>query len=436
MHDVAVTPGLLNANGVLTAYAHLASDCNLARLYAVDDRAQLVGGSQDERYWLDAYMKVVNQLCCDSIRQGVLGEMLFAIFRGISSVFKLHAHTDEGGYARRAAYTADYPRPRGWINAERDPNAMHIFCKLKKPHARCVLADCLELLLLCAGLFQDSDPLATGVEGEKSFVTLVTPTNLERTKQQGTPDYYSQMLGILERWREHVVNTIGVWQGCPSYSRKYASSGFLAYCRSERPDRHLMCTSTDGILAYSWVEPCALNLSNRGCRLPGPGGINCPRNIRYFNTKAKTSPIEHALVEDSRGCTSGAWELYRIRHWQARAQGATYLCSPRVSSKNGYDSVQLRLNTGGAPALTREVSLAHQGDEEVSLADMLWERPHCPIPFQGEVSVVGSRAAGLVCRIRKCANFFSAAHHGTDVKVTVGALHQCENCRRFRCPRK
>ncbi len=151
LHDLAVTPGVLNANGVLTAYAHLASDCNLERLYAVDDRAQLVASDQGIRYWLDVYMKVVNQLCCDAMRQGVLGEMLFSIFRGISCVLKLHSHTDEGGYARRAAYTADYPRPRGWVNAVRDPDAMNIFKKIQKPHARCVLADCLELVLLCVG---------------------------------------------------------------------------------------------------------------------------------------------------------------------------------------------------------------------------------------------------------------------------------------------
>ncbi len=69
MHDLAATPGVLNANGVLMAYAHLASDCNLERLYAVDDRAQLVAGDQGVRYWLDAYMKVANQLCCDAMRQ-------------------------------------------------------------------------------------------------------------------------------------------------------------------------------------------------------------------------------------------------------------------------------------------------------------------------------------------------------------------------------
>ncbi len=78
-------------------------------------------------------------------------------------MLRVYGHTQEGGFARRAIMNADYPSPRGWVNAPRDCNAFYVFRTLVRTERHDVLADCVELLLQTAGLLHDADPLAGGV---------------------------------------------------------------------------------------------------------------------------------------------------------------------------------------------------------------------------------------------------------------------------------
>ncbi len=58
--DFAVTPGAGLTNAILTAYAHIASDCGLDRIFVIDDSAQLITGIRDGYYWLECYMRLAN----------------------------------------------------------------------------------------------------------------------------------------------------------------------------------------------------------------------------------------------------------------------------------------------------------------------------------------------------------------------------------------
>ncbi len=72
--------------------------------------------------------------------------------------------------------------------------------------------------------------------------------------------------------------------------------------------------------------------------------------------------------------------------------------------------------------LTDEISLACELRLESSLEDKCWWHPHCPVPMNGEVSVLCGESAGLVCRDSRNSNFFESEHHGTQVNVVVWRL--------------
>ncbi len=227
--DFAVTPGPGLSNGVLTAYAHLCCDCGLQRLFVVDDTAQLVTGVRNPHFWLECYMRVANQMACDAMVQGVLGAWLFAFARGVSCVLTLHSHTEEGGYARRALMNADYPSPRGWINAPRDRNAFNVFNELVRTDIHYVLADCIEILLQCAGLLHDAEPLASGIVNGDAFATVIKCDPTISDARIATPVDFPGLLGVMQEWQRHAIANLPVWQGHSTSRQAPETSGSPRY---------------------------------------------------------------------------------------------------------------------------------------------------------------------------------------------------------------
>ncbi len=395
------------AVGVLTAYSHIANDCGVQRLFVIDDSAQLITGSREPYFWLECYMRAANQLAVDAQVEGVLGEWLFAFARGVSCALTLHSHTDEGGYAHHAMRYASYPTPRGWVNAVRDRNAFKIFTiyiRTEKYHA---LADCVELLLQAAGLLHDAEPYASGIEGGDAFATLLHHEPVSGEPRVLCPSDYPGLLSVLQTWYDHAVRQLPVWQGHSVDTRRYTGNIWEHYCQSVQHDRHLgRSDSTRGLLPFCWVEASCVNLNPGGCRLPGPGGINNERGLTYLNTDVHTGFDGSIFSEDRRGCVIGDTEMYRISHWQLRAQGMTYLCHSRFSHANGLDALHFRLADTHSTALADEINFARAGRTESTIADQAWVRPHCPIPFNGEVSIVGDAIAGIVCQNSKGTIFF------------------------------
>eukprot|EP01084_Bolivina_argentea_P175341 303669_1 len=367
-------------------------------------------GVRSDLYWVEAYLRVTNQLANDALRQGVLGNWLFAFARGVSCVIKLYGHTDEGGYARRAAMTADYPMPHGWINAPRDTNALYVSRTLVRPDTLDALADCMELLVQTAGLLHDAEPLAPGTENGDAYATVMISDSTDRTHSGiARPCDY---VGMLQHWHTHALTRLPIWQGQNLDTRKHGTNIWQTYTCDQRPDRYLGNYGDEkGILPFCWVEACGVNLSCDGCTLPGPGGVNCERGLTYMESDLTTNYSGAFTAEDRRGCIIGDIEMYRIKHWQLRAQGMTYVCHARFSPFNGLSAVHFRLADTHTLNLADEVNLSVDGRAESSIADKTWKRLHCPVPFNGEVSIVGDVSAGLVCAGSAGTNFFSASEH-------------------------
>ncbi len=372
----------------------------------------------------------------DAYKQGLLGEMLFVIARGASCILQLDAHTNEGGYAKRAFMCADYPRPCGWINAAREPNKMNIFCCTHGCYQKChALADSLELLLQCAGLLHDAEPLARSTMNVDSFATIIEPEPGADTTERARPRIYLYLNKVLQDWKKHAKNRLAVWQGLSADTKSYPyENTWESYLNSDCVDQCLKASEdNNGILPYCWVEACGVNLDLGGCRLPGPGGVNNVRDLVYFQTDVATCvprwvhhPGREMLSEDEYGCVNGDRELYRIKHWQLREQGMTYLCHPRftfIENNSGLSALKFRLADSATNILANEVNFSRDARKETTVEEKLWRRSHCPVPFNGEVSIVGNTFAGLVCARSVGTNFFGLTHHATMVNVTVSPLY-------------
>ncbi len=74
-------------------------------------------------------------------------QAIVAFARGVSSVYRLHAHSDEGGYARNACRCVDYPEPRGWVSSNTNSELIPEFSKFALCRAGRIRADVLGLLV-------------------------------------------------------------------------------------------------------------------------------------------------------------------------------------------------------------------------------------------------------------------------------------------------
>ncbi len=125
----------------------------------------------------------------------------------------------------------------------------------------------------------------------------------------------------MQTWHRHATISLARWQNSQPDTSACNNTGFELYCTSKEADRHLANTDLLGIIPYCWVEACGVNLSDDGCNIPGPGGVNAVRKLKYFDTVMSSAALNAGMSEDERGCIDGTAECYTITHWQARTQG-------------------------------------------------------------------------------------------------------------------
>ncbi len=290
--DIAYTPPPGGSALALTVFAQVYNECNVQRIFVVSDSPQMINDNLQSTTWLRGHTELAVQMFCDARREGQLGEAFVAFARGLSCVLKLFSHTDEGGYTRRAIFSADYPRPRGWFNAITDHNILTFFKHKVRVTLSDIYTDCCELLLQFAGLLHDSEPLARGTIDGDPFVTIIAPTNPEMHYAGAAPCDYKQLPGVLDTWRRHASIMMTRWQNSERDSSPCLTSGFELYCQSTQFDRHLAYRDDSGIIPFCWVEACGLSLSDKGCNIPGPGGVNAQRKLKYLTTQMTAPTCE------------------------------------------------------------------------------------------------------------------------------------------------
>ncbi|MCP4314630.1 MAG: hypothetical protein GY789_00980 [Hyphomicrobiales bacterium] len=418
--ELIYSPPRMNGSLCVTVLALLAHVCGKDRLVVVAEEATLFRASDlDQREYITGLVTLANQFLMDAKMCGVFAQTLIALTRGACSVYKVHAHSDEGGYARNAARCADYPVPRGWVSSNTNAQLISEFSRFSRYRYTQVRADLIGLVLEFAGLLHDADPLAVASAENDAFVTIIDkklPIGAQHTAAR--PVAWPELVSVMTNWHSHAVKCMAAARGLGSDEQRFSSNGFNAYCRSDDEDQHLL---TEHMLPYLWVEACGVNCCPDGTRVPGPGGPRFDVTLPYMESRHLSTTRTGVMHEDNRGCVDGAPELLSVRGWSARMQGAVYIASSRFTPVNGLGLVKVMVASPVVTNLADSMSLSGEG---VSLSEKLWRRSHCPVPHSGECSFVGDEPGGLAITHSKGTNMFSHAHHANKVKVTVGVLYR------------
>ncbi len=159
--------------------ARLANACGKESIFIISESTGVIVQSispitpMNQDIYLKGLVMLANQFLVDAKMAGMFGQALFALVRGASSVYRLHAHSDAAGYAMNACREADYPEPQGWVRSDTDKQLVTEFDFSGRCQISRVRANILGLLLEVAGLLHDADPLAVAGPDNHAFVTVV-----------------------------------------------------------------------------------------------------------------------------------------------------------------------------------------------------------------------------------------------------------------------
>ncbi len=94
----------------VTVLAMLAKACGKERIFiALEETKRFIVQLITQQSYVIGLVTLANQFLMDAKMAGMFGQALFALARGVSSVYRLHAHSDAGGYTMNACREADYP---------------------------------------------------------------------------------------------------------------------------------------------------------------------------------------------------------------------------------------------------------------------------------------------------------------------------------------
>lgn len=410
---VVTLPGN-GADQVLRIIATCARDCGVSNVAVVSDSITVAQPLQSRSTLRAALARTMSFLLADVNRAGCLGDHLVAMVRGISSVLVLNAHSDEGGWARRAMLVALYPVPRGILNSNPVENLSNRFCTQVMTQGD-MFKEVVSLLIEGRCCFAECDPLIAA-----GRPTMVRPSGGD--EHAGKPSSLPVLYDVLTNWEtfacKRLCSNMGVAVPPTGTAPGLPRNSFERYFKDNANDNHLR---HDELMPYLYVEPCGGTYLPGGCVTPGPGGPACPRMIDYFPVDAYR--VAHGMKKfDARGRNIGGDIIVKVSSWMARTSGATYVAASAFSERNGYAKVGILGGVAGADEFLSNSRAPPSGDDTQwwSLADALWLRPDCDIPAYGECAA-SERGVFMVIKHTLGTNFHAREDLlASKVEVTVG----------------
>lgn len=282
-----------------------------------------------------------------------------AFFCGMSSHFKLHAHTDEGGLIRPILERVRYPPVVGvlavgaasylGLSPREDLMDIHV------PQVA------LGLYLEFVGTLITSDP------GGKDVTILVKDGEGSRPSDFSglRPAFYK----LMSRFRDNVCSDYGFHPALVG-----DDSSHDAYFREDQDDRHL---SNDVIVPFFWVEPGPLTTKERDYNLPAIQGTRTDLPL----SRAEDVIPSEGYVEAFSRVPTGCAVYLRTKTARPRMEGYQYILSARYRESNGLSCMDVivddRLGTTTSSALFTQPGV-------VDVAARRWTTPHCSFPNPAE----------------------------------------------------
>ncbi len=250
----------------------------------------------------------------------------------------------------------------------------------------------------------------------EAFVTVMNKSDKFSMGEVGRPKCWRKLRSVMNNWHKHAVHRLCEARAIAHDEIWYENSGFSAYLESSVYDHHLR---SEAIIPYLWIEACGVCDCPSGTRIPGLGGHLKRVQMQYMTSESMNTLRGKLRTIDSDGCISGPSEILSVTHWSPRLQGATYVASSRFSDANGYSAVRILTSSPAVPWLADSVSLAREG---TNLEERLWLRGDCPVPHNGEASIVGDEIACMELRRSEGTNLFSHDCHTAIVNISVSSL--------------
>lgn len=400
--SLVVAPHGAATHWQVAAYAVAAKLAGCTRMYiSISQAHDLVPTARAWDDWRRALFAISRVLLSDAAGQNMLGHVAFALSRGLSMSLHVNSHSDEGGWARDAMEGATYCVPRGYVDSY---GSSVVGFSEGRPTEADGLNSSLSLLLEVAGLLAEADPLAC--EGGATL--------LEReSAATGRPSEWQELWYVLSNWQDACCSKLPMTRGSASDTATGLNHNtFDQYFENDSQDRHL---ARKVMIPYLWVEPCGVCPRVGGTSLPGPGGLNCPREMDFLQVQQTVTRPGHTIVEDARGVTVGPALYVKVANWQPRTSGLTYIAGSNFSARNGMAAVEVMEDM---PGCEQHLSLSRTG---VTLAEQMWKRPHCSVPALGECCV-GSD--GIILKMNRASgtNLLGPSSYNCKVTVSVSSL--------------
>jgi hypothetical protein len=245
---------------------------------------------------------------------------------------------------------------------------------------------CVEILLEMAACVSDADPMhSQGVE------TVLENLNTAGTHEEragevqdraaGRPSDYSDLECVLNNMEDHCAgyfNTVHVG-GVHARAHPALQRGtFKTYLNDDLVDSHL---DREMLMPYLFVEPACL-LSARGYVTHEGPKLGEVRSVPLF-------PSNVTLTKRSVSGATGSGKHYAdnvyfgLNGSWARKSGYFYMLS--ASFNNGRDQGLSSMVCKPRGKDIKDLVSMSADSAENRLSEMLWKRPHCPVPAVGEL---------------------------------------------------
>uniref|UniRef100_A0A2V0RBE2 Capsid n=1 Tax=viral metagenome TaxID=1070528 RepID=A0A2V0RBE2_9ZZZZ len=392
--------------------------CGVDRIYVAAMQGLTASVPTDNKQWRVALHSTIQFVLSDAASLGCYGEHAVAFSRGLTSHVTVRAHSDEGGWWRRAIRNASYPRPRGYLNTILGSYHMPHF-GTRRTNEATFAKDSMSMLLTFMACIQDADPLANITQSTLLVNEVVATrdpsedlTKVLTSDAARKPTAYPMLRVVMDTVEEHAVRIFNLTHADVDRDHHILSlprDTFRDYLSNNTTDSHL---GVENLLPYLFIENGAVLRHDASVKQAGPrAGRKTVLPYFPFSTVATGGDDRGS---NARGVQNAEILFARIGGKAIREIGMYYVASSLWTGENsGMQGIDVMVGKAGPG----DVSMARQHAVQ-TLDNIGWIRPHCPVPAPGECTFDDQ---GVLARIHrdKVGKVFLEAGPPTSLEVTL-----------------
>jgi hypothetical protein len=407
-HNLVFYPGGGKSKDIIYTIAVCAKMAQTNNIYLAAEQGGPSNPPEDSVQKRRFIHRTMRCLMRDVIDMDVYGEHMFAYYRGLCKHITLRAHSDEGGWIRKAMMRANYPRPVGLICQDSSLDVETPRFKTINTSQAIFLSEVLGHMVETAACVADADPLMI-----RNMVSVFDNRELddsgaaidEDTTKAEKPSAFPDLEEVLNNIEDRATVVLGrtdVGQGLEHHTSLLIRGTFRSYLSDNRVDKHF---KHKNFMPYAYVEHGAVLKEQSTVTCDGP---KAGRSVQIpLFPEPPVTLGKQVLNLAGNGHALNDALYFRYRDTGLRGLGAFYLGSGAFGGI-GLESISIMDGVSGK----HQVAMCR--DNQPNLESMRWIRPHCPVPMAGESSIWSGRPYLKMIR-----NSRSKIAVGLDYNVTL-----------------